>query len=270
MSELSGSGLDGGFGATQELGDGAEFESPDVDSSAHRPDNKVKNDLQFNIPGRDAEPATREAFWSELGRPSSPDGYAFSPGEDATGYDTELAQWFRATAHDLNMPVDMAEALHDRFLESRLRTVAERLQSRRERGAEAMTTLSREWGASYNSNLQLAQRAVADLGGEELRETLETSGLGDDPSLIRAFAAFGRRLYAFSENNDIRSSDEQPEADPKWRRPSAATQAQREILRLRSDDKFMAAYSDRTHPSHEIAQTQMDDLYSVAYPPLIP
>jgi len=42
--------------------------------------------------------------------------------------------------------------------------------------------------------------------------------------------------------------------------------AQREILRLRSNADFMAAYGDRTHPNHAIAQDQMDEFYALAYP----
>ena len=40
------------------------------------------------------------------------------------------------------------------------------------------------------------------------------------------------------------------------------------ILRLRTDEKSLSTYGDRTHPSHEIAQAEMDAFYAAAYPPV--
>ena len=50
--------------------------------------------------------------------------------------------------------------------------------------------------------------------------------------------------------------------------PTSPSGGQREILRLRTDEKFMLAYADSTHPSHEIALAEMDALYAAAYPPV--
>ena len=149
---------------------------------------------QVRIPGEGATPVEMEAFWSRLGRPATTDGYTFSPGESATGYDTDLADWFRDAAHEVNMPVDMAEALHDRFLETRMEEAAAHWQADQARGAETAATLGREWGSAYDANLDLARRAVTEVGGDDLKEALEVSGMGNDPALIRTFAGIGRRL----------------------------------------------------------------------------
>lgn len=121
--------------------------------------------------------------------------------------------------------------------------------------------MRQEWGRGFDARIEDAQRAVNRLGGDALKQVFNETGLGDHPALIRAFSDMGRLLAGGSGNTA-------PNA-PATATPSptgGATQAQREILRLRSDDKFMAAYGDRTHPSHDIAQEQMDELYAVAYP----
>ena len=66
----------------------------------------------------------------------------------------------------------------------------------------------------------------------------------------------------------MKPSDRTPPTSPRNRGklPPGRSVAQREILRLRSNADFMAAYGDRTHPNHAIAQDQMDELYSLAYP----
>lgn len=224
---------------------------------------------QVRMPNSDTSPEEVDAFWSRLGRPAAPDGYSFSPGETATGYDNELAEWFREAAYAVNMPADMAHKLHDQFLQARLEQAAAHWQADRDRAAEAVSTLSQEWGSSYHTNLELARRAVAELGGPDLKEVLEETGLGDDPSLVRAFAAIGRRIYAeerIESQGDFEAAAKSQASDTPAH-PGPAIAAQREILRLRSDDKFMLAYADRAHPSHEIAQAEMDALYAAAYSP---
>ena len=94
--------------------------------------------------------------------------------------------------------------------------------------------------------------------------------MGNDPTLIRAFAGIGRRLYGggtptAGTPGSTTNTEQNATVLPM---PNSASGAQREILRLRTDDKFMSAYGDRTHPSHEIAQAEMDALYAAAYPPV--
>ncbi|MGB0551328.1 MAG: hypothetical protein ACPGQV_01950 [Alphaproteobacteria bacterium] len=56
--------------------------------------------------------------------------------------------------------------------------------------------MGREWGSVYDANLELARRAVAYVGGDDLKEALEVSDMGNDPALICAFARTGRCLDA--------------------------------------------------------------------------
>jgi len=211
---------------------------------------------QVRMPGDSSSPEEVEAFWSRLGRPSTPEGYAFSPGETATGYDTALSNWFREAAHAVHMPADMAQALHDRFREQAATARAQQWQSAEHERQHCESQLRRDWGRSYDARLEDARRAVERLGGDTLKQVFNDSGLGDNPTLVRAFADMGRLLSA----NGIGEHEAAPAA------PASATQAQREIMRLRSDGAFMAAYGDRTHPSHDVAQQQMDELYAQAYP----
>ena len=211
---------------------------------------------QVRMPGDSSSPEEVEAFWSRLGRPSTPEGYTFSPGETATGYDTALSNWFREAAHAVHMPADMAQALHDRFREQATTARAQQWQSAEHERQHCESQLRRDWGRSYDARLEDARRAVERLGGDTLKQVFNDSGLGDNPTLVRAFADMGRLLSA----NSIGEHEAAPAA------PASATQAQREIMRLRSDGAFMAAYGDRTHPSHDVAQQQMDELYAQAYP----
>jgi len=222
---------------------------------------------QVRIPGDSSSPEEVEAFWSRLGRPSTPEGYAFSPGETATGYDTALSNWFREAAHAVHMPADMAQALHDRFREQAATARAQQWQSAEHERQHCESQLRRDWGRSYDARLEDARRAVERLGGDTLKQVFNDSGLGDHPALVRAFADIGRLLAGTASATPQNGSDvSEGRENALSKTIPTATQAQREIMRLRSDGAFMAAYGDRTHPSHDVAQQQMDELYARAYP----
>ena len=126
-----------------------------------------------------------------------------------------------------------------------------------------------EWGSTYDANLDLARRAVTEVGGDDLKEALEVSGMGNDPALIRAFAGIGRRLYGGGTTNaEMPTATTAAQNSNVLPMPTSPSGGQREILRLRTDEKFMLAYADSTHPSHEIALAEMDALYAAAYPPV--
>ena len=222
---------------------------------------------QVRIPDAEAGPEAKETFWSRLGRPSTPAGYELSPGETATGYDTALADWFREAAHAVNLPADMAQALHDRFLEQRHAEGRAAWEAQEERRQAQVETLRRDWGRAYDANLAAARQAVGALGGQPLKDALEESGLGDHPVLVKAFAAAGHRLFGTIGGPSTAAGAEATAVSPAAPAALTATDAQREIMRLRSDPRFMAAYGDRGHPGHAAAQARRDELYAVGYPP---
>ena len=210
----------------------------------------------------EAPPEDVVAFWAELGKPDTADGYELSPGDSATGYDIDLSDWFRQAAHDANMPANMAKSLHDAFRDHMAAQADRYWQAIAQKRDESEAILRRDWGAGFEGRMQDARRAIERFGGQSLKDTLNDTGLGDHPLLVRAFADMGRLLAG---NGGGIPTDEAAAGTP-TAVPANATQAQRQILRLRSNADFMAAYGDRTHPNHAIAQDQMDEFYALAYP----
>jgi len=207
------------------------------------------------LPGAEATPEEVTAFWSQLGRPDSPDQYDIPAPQDMEAYSVELADWFRAAAHECHMPAEMARRFHDKYVE---KFISETSQLNAELAAEqqrATAELQAAWGPSYDRKRALADRALRALGGERLIEELRVSGLSASPALAEAFAAAGEQLYSedgFLEAGDSKGFGHSPDS------------ARQEILRLRADSDFMSVYGDRRHPGHESAQQRMDQLYAVA------
>lgn len=151
------------------------------------------------VPGDDATPAERDAFYARLGRPRTPEDYRTSlpdayarPGGDAEG-EARLSG-FLAAVHAAGAAPPVVRAAVDWY--ERARAEAEDAAARRMAAAraEADRALRREWGPGYDRRLALAQRAVRHFGGNDLAATLDRSGLGNDPGWVRAFARIGEAL----------------------------------------------------------------------------
>lgn len=207
------------------------------------------------VPGPGAGPKEVVEFWSTLGRPEAPEGYEFPAPDDVPGYAPELADWFRKAAHAVHMPAEMAQGLHDKYIERYLEDAAELDLDSWRQAQTAEAELRRDWGPAFDHRRQLANRAIRALGGDRLFEELQATGMANSASLARAFAAVGERLYAedrFLDGGEAKGFNRSPDV------------AQREIRRLRADPDFMTVYGDRRNSGHQAAQERMDQLYATA------
>lgn len=94
------------------------------------------------------------------------------------------------TAASLGMTEDQANAFLLAYATGQpLPDVLPAYQGTREQGEE---TLRVEWGTEYEARLALAQW-VADECGERVLDALDTTGLGNDPCVIRFLAREGAR-----------------------------------------------------------------------------
>jgi len=60
-------------------------------------------------------------------------------------------------------------------------------------------------GEDFNKNVEIAHRALEKFGSKQLKETLENTGLGNHPELIRAFSRIGK---AMSDDSFVRPGSE--------------------------------------------------------------
>ena len=55
-------------------------------------------------------------------------------------------------------------------------------------------TLKKEWGASHDANLTIAQRGMARLSGPEMKQILDDTGLGSHPLFVKMFYEVGKMV----------------------------------------------------------------------------
>lgn len=138
-----------------------------------------------------------------------PDDYALTM-PDGVELDSVAADEFKAIAKELKL--DQASA----------QKVADIGAKMAQRQAESHTKLVETWveqvkadkefgGDKLQENLAVAKKALDTFGTPELRDVLNSTGLGNHPEVIRAFYKAGK---AISEDRFIPGSPKGAESDP--------------------------------------------------------
>ncbi len=144
------------------------------------------------VPKDDAPQEEWDKFYGKLGRPESADGYQFPlPDVDVEAPLTKhILGTFKKTAHGLGLTPRQAQGIALAYVD---------LERQGAKLAEAATAtrideLKTEWGAAFKNNLAIAKSAARQLFGEKFIATLNRTGLGNDPDLIRGLVKVGKDL----------------------------------------------------------------------------
>ncbi|EDV9203259.1 peptidase [Salmonella enterica subsp. enterica serovar Monophasic] len=173
---------------------GAEGDKPqddkpaDGDKPAEKPDNK------------------------EQKQEGAPEKYEFTAGEGVE-LDTEALKDFEPVARDLNLTNEQAQKLVDAYpkiLAGVQQRQAEAWQKQTEGWAEAVKADKEIGGDKLTANLSAAQRALEQFGDPELKEYLDSTGLGNHPALVKAFIKVGK---AMSEDKVVTGGHESGGSD---------------------------------------------------------
>lgn len=204
------------------------------------------------LPKDDADETERNAFFSKLGRPESPDKYEFQLPENA---DKTTVDWFKTTAHKHGLSSKQAQGFladYQEFSGGRLAAMGEEDQTKL---AEEHATLDKTWGAAKDQKLAEARAAVQEFGlDQSVIEGIEKQ-VGYAKTM-QFFASIGAKL---GEGKHI---------DPKALgggggsfAPMTPEQALATINQLKDDKDWMSSFL-----SGDAAKVQrMDQLHKWAY-----
>lgn len=126
----------------------------------------------------------------------APEAYEFKPAEGVE-LDTEALKDFEPVARELNLTNEQAQKLVDAYPKI--------LAGVQQRQADAWQATTEQWAADVKAdkeiggnkltgNLSAAQRALDQFGTPELKEYLNTTGLGNHPDLVRTFIKIGKAM----------------------------------------------------------------------------
>jgi len=200
-------------------------------------------------------PKTEEE-WSEayakLGRPETPEEYSIGiPDGLPEGLNVgEIDPGFKEVLFKLGINETQAEGLNQWYWDQVSTRYTELNDSLEADLAEAENSLKADWGEKYDANLAMAQRAVVELGSEDLLTYLDESGLGNDPKLLSFFAGLGSKML---ESTGLEGQGQSAGQTPE--------ELQAEIGELMSSN----AYTDKKDPGHNAAVSKMQKLYERLY-----
>jgi len=112
--------------------------------------------------------------------------------------------------------------------------------------------LHQEWGRAYDQNIDFAKKAFAEYGGDDLAAVMESSGLGNNPAVLKAFANIAKVTMS---DKDLAgpTNGGQVALTPQEAKDQAST--------IMSNP----AYTDRHHPEHTKLVKQVQGLFEQAY-----
>jgi len=200
--------------------------------------------------------------YARLGRPEKPEGYQLPklPGELVEGVEPAA----RAAFHQLGLSAKQAAGVMEMYGSQ----IGAAEQARVQRGDQleqaVASDLKREWGDAFEDKVHAANRAIAELGGNDLGRLLETTvmpdgtRMGQHPLLIRAFAAMGARL---AEPGDLRGG-----GGGGGSAAMTPADAQAEINRMRADPVFLSEFSNPRHANYPAHKAAWDKMHRAASP----
>jgi hypothetical protein len=200
------------------------------------------------IPKADAPDEEWGKFYDKV-RPASPEGYnvTFPDVGGVVNWPDEDKTWATKIAH----AIGLSERQFQRFVQAHSERLAENAKTLDVQRRDGLKVLADEYGATFQRDVALANRALDWAGGNDFLEFVKASGLGAEPVFVRAMLKIGKRFaddgVVLGEVAGIMSKDE----------------ALTRISEMRGDAKH-PLNNDR-HPGHKDAVAELTRLYSLAY-----
>jgi hypothetical protein len=194
-------------------------------------------------------------FYTQLGRPTKVEDYDLGEVAAPEGmpWSDEFQSEMLGVMHGAGLSSAQAQKILGGYIESVGGQFADAGRDSEQARAAGIQDLRNEWGKSFDANIDLAKRAFmagAGEGFDTLSELEMADGgrLGDNPGIIRAFAALGGKMNEHGLVGHKTQSAMTPES------------AGNERNKLMSDQNFLDAYLNESHLEHDAAVKRINDL----------
>ena len=188
-----------------------------------------------------------DEVYNALGRPETHENY------DMGEYAPETTEDFRQLAHQIGLNNDQANVLFDAYVNAMAGQQEQEQSAFEQFEVENTQALQKEWGGSFDKNVELARRAFMNFATPEAVEIMEQTGLGNHPEILKVFSRIGELLQ---EDSVLPGS-----STPVLGGMNPA-QAQETFNSKMADPEFRNAYLDGYHPNHAQAVQEITKLHS--------
>lgn len=149
--------------------------------------------------GADKIVVPKDGVWDDeartrLGIPKDATGYTVKRPENlprGLDYDEKFEGAAKAVAHKLGLLPSQVQGLVEFYTGYQSEGFTAVQSANHKATEDAASALKTEYGAAYDAKLAQAQRAARYFGGDALVQVLNSTGVGNNPDVIRAFAKIG-------------------------------------------------------------------------------
>ena len=207
------------------------------------------------LPGEKDPPEAWNDVYTKLGRPEKPEEYGL-PVPD--GQPKELAEQVSKWFHELGIPKGAAVKLAERWNAMMVEKTTASQAAKNETVTKEVEALKAEWGADYNANIALVDKAAEAFGVDQQILSALKDSLGPAKAM-KFFHAIGSKLGVEGKYIEGQGSGAALSMSP--------AQAQAEMARLRSDKTFVEMWNSKTDlKARQEARAQMARLQQLAAP----
>jgi len=202
------------------------------------------------VPGEKASDEEWARFHKEIGMPDA-DKYSIASPKDIQVNDALLSK-FKETAMKAGLLPRQAQGVYDWYISQGLEIQKQQEADFQLEAKRELEGLQKEWGNGYDRQVGLAKMAVKELGGTELSQYLEETGLGNDSVIIKFMAKVGALMGEDKLRGDGagRMGNKTP------------NELQRGIDKLMEDP----AYADTSHPAHKRVSEEVSEFFKQLHP----
>jgi len=199
------------------------------------------------LPGENATPAEKEAFYAQLGRPETADKYNFSVKETLPeGTEIPEEPLIKDWLHRSGISQEQGDKLFTMYMENKNLGAQKQQEMKDKQLAEATVKLRQEYGAQFNEKVSLAEKAYKSFADDESAAFWKEHG--NNPAMVRLFAKVGEAI-----SDDKMLGGTQITSTP--------GQAQAEIDSIIGD--MNSPYHNRSHIEHDATVQRVNNLFKV-------
>ena len=224
------------------------------------------------VPGKDADPLSAEGrkewdiVYDRMGRPSDPKAYELPKLETPQGFPEtppETIDGFKQLSHDIGLLPHQVKALYQWQHEQAVGNVKNHTDATATALRASEGELRKEYGKAFDGNLSAAQGLLKKFGGAEVIQALESTGLGNNPHMVRFMVKVARQ---FGEDGNTLVGDTQSGV-------LTPAEAKVEVEKIMADKS--GAYWNRTDAKgnkpfadseHKAMVKKVNDLMAMAHP----
>ncbi len=210
----------------------------------------LPSDQILRLPADRTVEGSMNEVYNSLGRPEASDGYELKT--DADGGDKDFSEWAKTTFHKAGLSQKQADGLYSEFTGMIASSEEKKIADTNLANQAADADLRREWGGTYDHNMDIAKQAVWALGA--------TTGVVDKieeifgySEVMKMFNTIGTKI-----GEDVFIGPDNTAGIPGL--PSTPQAASQRIKELKNDSAFVTKYNSSDHE----ARTLMTNLHKIA------